>query len=403
LEQGSDTVEYPPLAISMMELPIRVLGLDSKQTEISRLQTTRYITAAHLGFAVADGIGFALLFYVLRFSLNAPPIRILSALCSYTLCGLSLYAVLYDRMDIVMGTFMLGALAALLSPLPFIVSFVLLATAVNFKIVAVLLAPVWIIGSLPCHVFSTSRMHQVGAIAGRLLIFLIIVLVMFASYFVHDGMRSLEFLAYHAERGIQFESLSANVVLLFYCAGLPVSIEHSFGSTNIEALGVRWIAFVGTLLTISMECLMYWQLWRMCQRKLAVSVSATTIRHAYPQMMIRFSVLALAIGVCGSKVFSVQYMLWFVALTPLVILNNRDDDHTLQILFLFICILTMFIYPVLFDSQIRPRVWFENSTYGFLPPTPLGVTLLSTRNALFAWVTVLVGRAACNKEKIRND
>jgi hypothetical protein len=393
MERGADTVEYPPLAISMMEIPVRILGLTASQEEgISQYQANRYIRAARVGFAISDGVGFALMFYILRSKLNASPIRIFKALCLYTFCGLTLYAVLYDRMDIIMSTLMLGSLAALLSSLPYVFSFVLLATAINFKIVAILLAPVMIIGSLPCCSFSDTRINQLKLLCGRVLMLLFITFLIFVPYILRDGISSFGFLKYHMARGIQLESLPANIVLLLHLFGRSVKIDHSFGSTNIVAYGAQWIALAGTVFTIVAEFLMCCQLWRVCQRKLAHSSDQISLRHAYPQMIMHFSALALAIGICGSKVFSPQYMVWFIALVPLVIIESKDKDNSMLTIFLYTCFLTMLIYPVLFDSEVRPVAPLHGSALGFLPPTLFGLALLTARNVLFAAITVILAR-----------
>jgi len=57
--------------------------------------------------------------------------RTATALACYALCGSFLYALIYDRMDIILGTLLICGVAALLSRAPYCLAFAVLATAVQ--------------------------------------------------------------------------------------------------------------------------------------------------------------------------------------------------------------------------------------------------------------------------------
>ena len=115
LEPGSGTIEYPPLVISWMALAVHMLGLKDDGAGLPPGNAAAYISATRAGLSIADALGLALLVYLLRFRLKAHPVRIAAGVALYGMCVCFLYAVIYDRMDIVMATLLAAAAAALLS------------------------------------------------------------------------------------------------------------------------------------------------------------------------------------------------------------------------------------------------------------------------------------------------
>lgn len=234
LEPGAAVIEYPPLAISWMRAPALILGLTKGNLgNLNQASLASYEVVARIGLAVVDVICLALMISILRGRLNATDREIAVGIGSYALSGAFLYALVYDRMDLVTTTLIVAALAALTSRLPYFISFSVLAAAINFKLVAIVMAPVWLIGSVPCGTLREGPLKVSRALALRMSVLCGLTCLIFAPYFAMDGVKCLEFLKYHSERGIQLESLIANAVLLTSKLGIPVGIEHSYGSTNI--------------------------------------------------------------------------------------------------------------------------------------------------------------------------
>lgn len=395
-EPGAGTIEYPPMVISWMALPVRLLHLPEHGWPVSAAELRAYITGARVGFVLFDVFGMGLLWYALRVRFRARSGRLAAAIGSYAACGLCLYALIYDRMDIVMGTLIAAALVTLTSPLPWAVSFVLLAIAIHFKVVAILLAPVWIIGSLPCGVLRSRPVHQCLAVSSRIGILGLAGLAIFLPYFLQCGWQTLEFLNYHTQRGIQFESLLANILLLLRPIGLPVSIEHSYGSTNLQVAGSSAMASLATAAMLCTIAIAVRCLWVDVRKRSEGLPSTTRVGLLFPELFVRHSVLILAIGICGSKVFSPQYLLWFLPLVPQLILADEQADSKLQSVFFGVALFTMLIYPVLFDTDIRPALR-DGYSVTYLPPTLRGLVTLTFRNALFLWMTVLLWRPSAER------
>jgi hypothetical protein len=393
LERGAGVVEYPPLAISWMRMPALILGLSDRNSDGLNQWTRAYLPAARIGLAAVDLVCLALTIFILRGRLHASDQEVAVGVGSYALTGVFLYALVYDRMDLVMTTLVVAALAALTSRLPYVISFALLATAINFKLVAIFIAPVWLIGSLPCGALSEGPLRVLRALALRVSVLGGLTCLVLAPYFAINGGKCLEFLKYHSDRGIQLESLTANVALLASRLGVPVGIEHSYGSTNITAPGSFGLMLCATAWIVGASLWAVWSLWRTVLETKRTLQPAASLALAAPEVVIRYSALLIALAMCGSKVFSAQYMLWLVSIVPLVRLGSAHADRRLQLVFLLTCAFTLLVYPALFDSAIRPIVRI-NSHVVYLPPSALGLLCLTARNSLFVWMTLLLsGRA----------
>jgi hypothetical protein len=385
---SSPVVEYPPLLISWMSLPVHLVALAHRSACTSQQGFEQYKAAARATLAAADILGCGCMCFLL-WRKGASRARLLAALASYTVCGLALYSVIYDRSDILVGTLIILAAAALLLATPYW-SLAIVALAINLKIVAILLAPVCLIASLPCRALKGTRASQLAHIALRGCLLGLLTIVFFVPYLLTGGAHSLDFFRYHALRGMEVESLPANAALIMSCFGLPAKLGYSFGSINVAAPGEAWIVRVFLLAGVLLECVALYRYWKIAQAASAEANGNVTVARAIPQTTLRFAVLMLMIGVCTAKVFSPQYMLWFIAIVPAILLAKPSDDARLQWTFILTCALTMLVYPVVFNQQLCPFVQNADGTLEYLQPTLIGVGALTLRNlsllALTAWL-----------------
>ena len=378
---GAGEIEYPPLAISWLALPaLLIKGSNDGASRASAAERLNYASVLRMELAVVDAICLCLVAMTLRSVLLASRERMIGGIVSYVACSSLLFVLLYDRLDLVVGALILAALACHLSSLSIAWSFLLLGLAINFKVVALLIVPVWLIGSLPCGTFRKSLRHQVAVFAGRGVALALFILLPVVPYWLRDGPRIFDFLHYHAERGIQIESVAANVLFLLRPLGLRVDVAREFGSADVIALGTRWFSLTFTVAMLGALGVAFLKMRREVMdaaRRFPVEVR---VASAMGPLCVKYSFLSLLIGMCGAKVFSPQYLLWIVPIAPLVLLRDRKADVAFQGAVALLCFASLLVWPLLY-SEVRPHSVLADGSLRFYPPTGIGVAILSIRSA----------------------
>jgi hypothetical protein len=126
------------------------------------------------------------------------------------------------------------------------------------------------------------------------------------------GPASLQWLSYQQDRGLQIESLGAGLLLgLHLLVGQPLDIAYAFGSVQVRAPGADLLVAASP---IALAALL----------GVVTAVSALRFRRDYARLgrvlsssLALASAAAIAVLLVGSKVLSVQYVIW---LLPFVIL-----------------------------------------------------------------------------------
>ncbi len=116
---------------------------------------------------------------------------------------------------------------------------------------------------------------------------------------------------YHLDRPLQLEAVgSAYLLGLHALAGIPVTVESSFGSQGLSGTGPAIIAGISTAVLIALLAGVAWTLWLMLHRarapgdaRLFVAASAATV-------------VALLVG---GKVLSPQFLVWLLPACFLVV------------------------------------------------------------------------------------
>src|SRR5262249_32709772 len=138
-----------PLAVAFMRLPTLWMGR-AAGTMPAEVFDREYRAAYRRGLAAVDVLLVLLVGWLARRLFPAePPGEWAARLVFYLTGTAALGLLLYDRLDLVQALLVLGSLGLLVSRAHYAWSFAVLAAAVNFKLVPLVLAPVWVVGSLP--------------------------------------------------------------------------------------------------------------------------------------------------------------------------------------------------------------------------------------------------------------
>jgi hypothetical protein len=293
---------------------------------------------------------------------------------AYVVAGLLLFHLLYDRPDLLVGSLLLLSMALVIAGAHWAISLFVLALAVNFKLVPILVAPVFIIASVPPDVRPDLK-RFLAAVAIRAAVLAAMCLGIFAPFLWIGGRGTLEFLHYHAGRGVHVESIPGNLLLL---VTRVKELTYTHGAIDIVSPAAVMVGTIATGLTaIIVLAIAAVMLMRSRRRREDASVELAA-----------FTLLTLTAAMSTSKVFSPQYLLWLAPLMPLI---PPPRARRVLLLFLLACALTTAIFPYAYWSHLaRPVV--EPPHYAILPPTPTGLALLTLRNALFVVMVILLAQ-----------
>ena len=177
--------------------------------------------------------------------------------------------------------------------------------------------------------------------------------------------------AYHAERGLQVESVGASVLMAL---GLVEGVAFEFGAFEARGPGTGLAAALGLPLT----AVLLGVTGLVAYRRIRADAGAAAYFPRYAAALILAFML-------GSKVLSPQYEIWLLPLLPLC--AGGLPGAGLCLLFLLSCGLTTGVFPLHYADLLNGR-------------SP-GPELLLGRNALLAilWVLLLALPPAKNREE----
>lgn len=355
-------VEYPPAAIGFMAIPMLFIDRVPDDGVITRSLKEQYKAAYRALMLAIDLATFLLLAVMLR--KRSTTRTMILALGLYAVTGAALYHVVYDRLDLVLGSMVLAAIALVSSPrLHPIFGLTALALAFAFKVAPVILFPLWVMASISFPPNRKILFERTVLLAG-----------LFAAavvpFYLASGPPALEFLAYHSERGLQIESAWASLLMLLSFFGHEIEVVQGFGSYNLSSSLAPLFAKISTF-------------------ALAAAIAAATIsvyRGGRARGLAANTVLFLLLGMIGAKVLSPQYLLWLVPLVPLTV----DTSPRAAALFIGACVLTTIIFPHYYPSDVARLVIGPLLVPEILEPTSLGKLLIIARNAVLIAQAVLL-------------
>lgn len=406
-----DIIEYPPPAVLWLALPQYIndplpapevagrMNPVERETLFARL-TEQYIDIYRNLTAIPDALAFLLCAVVVVIVFRGDSALVAAGrMMLYVLLGGVLCQILYDRLDLLCGLLVVAAIALMVMRVPFFLSFAVLGLAINFKLVPIVLVPLWMLGSLRVDdvppKWSGPVLGRIAVVlASRLAMILGFAALWMAPFVMTQGWKCLDFLTYQQDRGIHLESMYAAIMLMLRPFGHESGIifdHESFGldSSLAGAFGAvsSPIMFVGVLAAT----FLFVRPWlrrsngetesgaESSRGPKPAARGGETLAQRCPDAFIATAVLALMVTLCGSKLFSPQFLLWFVPLVPLVRLRGFAA-WAVPIGFVAVCGISTAMFPFLFKSDILAMTGPPTQ---FTGPTTLGAGLIISRNLLF--------------------
>jgi hypothetical protein len=317
----------------------------------------------------------------------------------YGLASLILGNLLFDRLDLVVGALLLVGVVSLVRG-SWVVSFLILAVAINYKASPIALAPLWVLASLPAYVVAGLRPHPAAfltATAGRILVLAGLAGIVFLPFLIIEGSRAFDFLRLRALQGVQIESVPGAVLLALHHIGLPLRVTFQYGTVEVQTPWSAGLAAASpvalAIAAIAIAVLYVRAVVQLPGRNAtiaAVEPSVSAMRHASmaaidPPLFLTATVATLLLTLATSKLLSPQYLFWVLPLVPLLDIG-RSRTRTFQVSFVVMCLITTAIFPYLFGRTLA-RV--DPAGGGYLDPTFLGVGLVVVRDTLLIWLSGL--------------
>lgn len=336
----------------------------------------RYEVALGLVLFGVDVASLALVWLVARrvYPDESSPVRV-ARLALYVVFTASVGAILYDRQDPVVGLAALLALWALAGGRPR-VGYAVLVLGAAYKLVPVLLLPVWVLAAAAARPGRFWRHVVVEAmIAGALL-----AAWPALTYLLGGGERGFQYLTYHSARGLQLEAPVAWPVFLLDPAA---RVDSGYGSYNVTgALAARgaelakWLMVLSVPLTVGLSLRGF--------RRAAGSVThAALVPH-----VVAASLLVWFAFIAANKVGSPQYLHWVMPLVPLLPLHSRAERGWAALV-LLAGGLTTLVFPCFYQWTFGERLPTEPATWA--GPNVVTLFLLAARSVTIIGSTAWLG------------
>jgi uncharacterized membrane protein len=340
--------EYPPFSLLFFILP--------------RLVTSSYGIYSVLyqaEVAIFDLVGVFVVFDIARRLGTAP----WKSLTVYTAAILAMGPITALQFDIIPAIMVLLALYFFLLG-KHKTSWALIALGTMTKIYPVVVAPVLLI------YYFRSREYE--KIRSGIITFGSVCLMIMLPFLVLSPSSLLNLYSYHAQRGIQLESIYSSFLLVANKLGfISAQPYFSFGSWNVVGSIENIIAGLSTYLLIILLLLAYWFIYRQTEKgKRDVSQLGA------------FFLLAIIIVMITSKILSPQYVIWLIPFLPLLVVRWR---FAIWAVFVAIGGLTYYIFP--------------GHYYRLVDFQPAPVAALCIRNILLILLAIAIGLSLSRSQK----
>ena len=377
-------IEYPPFTILWLSIPGFFIKFFSPPMGMSEFNNS-YLLAYRIFMLVIDSLFFLLFLYVL---LGITPHNKKSYIkykaLYFIICGLCLFIYSYYRLDLTLGFFtLLSACFLFIWGRP-IISFFVLALAINYKISPIFLIPIWAVGALPIKhtIFSLKQGEYLSIFKNYSKnIFSIVgmTFVVFLPFLLAYGMKSTNFIRYHSSRPIQIESYYSILENILAFFGHKIRIVYSFGSINVISSLTPFLQKISIYVMLLFFAVLFFYIYKAFLIKLKfLSMrdnieNEQSIAQTFPRIFVSSIILIFIGEILTFKVFSPQFILWFAFLIPLASFKNSKTTVFVSFSILSCCLLSSYIYPYVYREHI------VNYGHG---PTTWGGALLILRNSL---------------------
>lgn len=390
-------VEYPPLAILFgvlaldvtSVLPEGIEGLTAWRPNPPRgIEESRYEVGLGLTLFAVDLACLVLVGVVARRCYpDEGPVRRAVRQGVYVAATTALGLIVYDRQDLVVGLFPLAALWAFAANRP-LVSYAVLTAGVAYKLVPLLLLPLWVVGVAAARTAPGTLRSFLAAVAGQAVQAGVILAAYPVLSYLLLGPESFRYLGFHSERGLQLEAAAAWLV---FAADPAALVGYSHGSHSVLSPWADGFARASTVLTglatVAVVAATGWRLGRLATADMPPDPGRLTAELARGSLGVWLAFILF------SKVGSPQYLLWLAPLLPLLSLRGRDWG--LVVVLLAAMVFTTLVFPGQYplvrgelmpgddDDPLVGRVWSG--------PTAVGVALLAAKSVSLAIAFVWLG------------
>jgi len=298
------------------------------------------------------------------------------AMLLYTACTAILGHLLLDRLDIAMLAFiLLWAYLWLSADFPtgrsrprHLAAWLVLGLSISLKGIPVLMVP-YLLG-------HDLRRGWRWALAGLSCLLLGIGLPL-AIQSLSAGWAVFSWVGFHAERGINIDSLYGSILMAMRPFGLPVEVVSSHVAYDLESPLAPALKHVATLSLLGILAGAGW-------------LALRTGRKYDAPAAYRTSLLVVVASVIASNVLSPQYMLWAIPLSLLVALEVLPSRVwpwvAMSVLLLAIAGLTTWLFPYHYLDKTGPICLVPNLA-------PLACSVLGLRNLAYLGLVVWLGAA----------
>jgi Glycosyltransferase family 87 len=187
------------------------------------------------------------------------------------------------------------------------------------------------LATLPLAIFGRGAARGYATFFGVIALFFVPALLLGGGGFVGS-------FAYHADRGVQVESLAASALM---ATGRVSEVVFEYGAFELRGRGAGLAGDLSLVVTVILLLSTAFFMWRSYRR------------GSGPRAFPRYAAALILAFMLGSKVLSPQYVIWLLPLVPLG--AGGLPGLALSAAFLAACYLTTQVFPIHYGDLLNLR------------------------------------------------